>query len=51
MHESVMNNKKFAQIAGLVSSLEWRMKVVQKGRKKLHIDFMGNELEKRQLLA
>ena len=46
-----MNLKKFAQVAGLVSRRDSRMKVVQKVRKKLQIDFMGNELEKRQLLA
>jgi len=46
-----MNIKKFAQVAGLVSRRDSRMKVVQKGRKTLQIDFMGNELEKRQLLA
>ena len=46
-----MNLKKFAQSAGLVSRRDSRMKVVQKGRKTLQIDFLGNELEKRQLLA
>ena len=46
-----MNLKKFAQSAGFVSRRDSRMKVVQKGRKTLQIDFLGNELEKRQLLA
>ncbi len=46
-----MNIKKFAQVAGLVSRRDPRMKVVQKGRKTLQIDFTGNEIEKRQLLA
>ena len=46
-----MNIKKIAQVAGLVSRRDSRMKVVQKGRKTLQIDFLGNELEKQQLLA
>ena len=46
-----MNLKKFAQSAGLVSRRDPRMKVIQKGRMTLQIDFLGNELEKRQLLA
>ena len=46
-----MNIKKIAQVAGLVSRRDSRMKVLQKGRKTLQIDFLGNELEKQQLLA
>ena len=46
-----MNIKEIAQSAGLVSRRDSRMKVVQKGRKTLQFDFLGNELEKRQLLA
>ena len=46
-----MNFKKFAQKAGLVSRRDSRMKVAQKRRKNFYINFLGNELEKRQLLA
>lgn len=50
-HESVMNIKKFAQIAGLVSRLDWRIKATKKSNKRILLDFMPEGLEKRQLLA
>ncbi len=46
-----MNIKKFAQFADIVSRRDTRMKVVPRARKKLHIEFMADELEQRQLLA
>ena len=48
---TAMNIRKFAQIAGLVSGRDARFKATQKSGKKLYLDFMTNELEKRQLLA
>ena len=49
--ESAMNIRKFAQIAGLVSRRDSRLKATKKSRQRIQLDFMPEGLEKRQLLA
>ena len=49
--ESSMNIRKFAQIAGLVSRRDSRLKATKKTSQRIQLDFMPEGLEKRQLLA
>ena len=49
--ESAMNIRKFAQIAGLVSRPDSRLKATKKSSQRIQLDFMPEGLEKRQLLA
>ena len=46
-----MNFKKFAQSAGFLSRRNTRLKATKKARQRIQLDFMADELEKRQLLA